>query len=77
MIYDKVVEMIADQLSISKDKITRQSRLFEDLNADSANVMMLILDLEQEFGVSVEDDVLSNMRTVNDVVSYLEEHVGQ
>ena len=67
MIYDKVVEMIADQLSISKDKITRQSRLFEDLNADSANVMMLILDLEQEFGVSVEDDVLS----------YLEEHVGQ
>ncbi|HIV28103.1 MAG TPA: acyl carrier protein [Candidatus Ornithocaccomicrobium faecavium] len=77
MIYDKVVEMIADQLSISKDKITRQSRLFEDLNADSANVMMLILDLEQEFGVSVEDDVLSNMRTVDDVVSYLEEHVGQ
>ena len=69
--------MIADQLSISKDKITRQSRLFEDLNADSANVMMLILDLEQEFGVSVEDDVLSNMRTVDDVVSYLEEHVGQ
>ena len=77
MIYDKVVEMIADQLSISKDKITRQSRLFEDLNADSANVMMLILDLEQEFGVSVEDDVLSNMRTVDDVVSYLEEHIGQ
>ena len=77
MIYDKVVEMIADQLSISKDKITRQSRLFEDLNADSANVMMLILDLEQEFGVSVEDDVLSNMRTVDDVVSYLQEHVGQ
>ena len=77
MIYDKVVEMIADQLSISKDKITRQSRWFEDLNADSANVMMLILDLEQEFGVSVEDDVLSNMRTVDDVVSYLEEHVGQ
>ena len=77
MIYDKVVEMIADQLSISKDKITHQSRLFEDLNADSANVMMLILDLEQEFGVSVEDDVLSNMRTVDDVVSYLEEHVGQ
>ena len=77
MIYDKVVEMIADQLSISKDRITRQSRLFEDLNADSANVMMLILDLEQEFGVSVEDDVLSNMRTVDDVVSYLEEHVGQ
>ena len=77
MIYDKVVEMIADQLSISKDKITRQSRLFEELNADSANVMMLILDLEQEFGVSVEDDVLSNMRTVDDVVSYLEEHVGQ
>ena len=77
MIYDKVVEMIADQLSISKDKITRQSRLFEDLNADSANVMMLILDLEQEFGVSVEDDVLSNMRTVDDVVSYLEAHVGQ
>jgi len=74
MIYEKVSAMIADQLAISQDKITRESRLLEDLNADSANVMMLILDLEQEFGVSVEDDVLANMRTVNDIVSYLEKH---
>ena len=74
MIFEKVSAMIADQLAISQDKVTREARLLEDLNADSANVMMLILDLEQEFGVSVEDDVLANMRTVNDIVSYLEKH---
>ena len=45
MIFEKVAAMIADQLSVPQSKVTREARLLEDLNADSANVMMLILDL--------------------------------
>ncbi|MBE5766883.1 MAG: acyl carrier protein [Clostridiales bacterium] len=74
MIFEKVAAMIAEQLSVPQSKVTREARLLEDLKADSANVMMLILDLETEFGLAVEDDVLANMRTVNDIVTYLEKN---
>ena len=74
MIFDKVVDLIADQLPVEKDKITRDARLLEDLNADSANVMILVMDLEQAFDLEVDDDVLAEIRTVGDIVDYLEKH---
>ena len=71
MIYDKVVELICEQLPVKKDKITLDSRLLEDLGADSANLMILVMDLEQAFDITVDDDVLQNIRTVGDIVDYL------
>ena len=75
MIYDKVVKLLCDQLPVKPEQVTRESRLFEDLKADSANVMMLIMDLETEFDLTVEDEVLANIKTVGDIVSYIEAHV--
>lgn len=72
--FDKVVNLIAQQLPIDKKNITMDSKLLEDLGADSANLMMLIMDVEQEFGIMVEDDALSTLVTVGDVVKYLEAH---
>ena len=72
--FDKVVNLIAQQLPIDKKAITMDSKLLEDLGADSANLMMLIMDVEQEFGIMVEDDALSTLVTVGDVVKYLEAH---
>ena len=46
----------------------------EDLKADSANVMIMIMDLEDQFGILVEDDQIMKMKTVGDVVSYIESH---
>jgi len=46
----------------------------EDLKADSANVMVMILELEQHFEVEVEDEVILSLKTVGDVVKYIEEH---
>lgn len=77
MIYDKVVELIANQLPVAKEKITRDARLLEDLNADSANVMILVMDLEQAFDLEVDDDVLAEIRTVGDIVDYLEKHAQE
>ena len=51
------------------------ARLIDDLGADSANLMMLIMDLETEFDLTVEDEVLANIKTVGDIVSYIEAHV--
>ena len=74
MSFEKVRDMIAEQLQVDASTITENSRLVEDLRADSANVMVMILELESEFGIEVEDEVILNLKTVGDVVKYIDEH---
>ncbi|MDR0897183.1 MAG: acyl carrier protein [Oscillospiraceae bacterium] len=70
--YDKVVGLICDQLKIDPSAVKPESRLMEDLKADSATLMMLIMDLEDAMGLMVEDDALMRMKTVGDIVAYIE-----
>lgn len=72
MVFEKVRKLIAKQLEKDEKDIAAESRLVEDLGADSANVMVMILDLETEFGIDVEDDVIMTLKTVGDVVKYIE-----
>ena len=72
MVFEKVRDMIASQLQVDASTITPESRLVEDLKADSANVMVLILELESEFNIEVEDEVILGLKTVGDVVKYIE-----
>ena len=74
MVFETVRAMIAKQLKADESKITRETRLVEDLKADSANVMDMIMDLEDKFGIMVEDDQIMKMKTVGDVVDYIEKH---
>jgi len=74
MTFEKVRGMIAEQLQMDPASITENSRLIEDLRADSANVMVMILELETEFGIEVEDEVILNLKTVGDVVKYIDAH---
>ena len=74
MIFEQVRDMIASQLQMDAASITRESRLVEDLRADSANVMVMILELETQFGLEVEDEVILNLKTVGDVVKYIDSH---
>ena len=76
MVFEKVVKLLADQLQIDPSEIKRESRLFEDLHADSANVMIMVMDIEEAFNITVDDDVLPSIHTVGDVVDYLEKIVG-
>ena len=63
--------MIASQLRADASAITEDSRLVEDLKADSANIMVMIMDLEDRFGITVEDDQIMKLKTVGDVVDYI------
>ena len=76
MTFEKVRGMIAEQLQVDASTITENSRLVEDLRADSANVMVMILELETEFGIEVEGEVILNLKTVGDVVKYIDSHQG-
>ena len=71
-IFETVKKMIATQLKVDESAITMDSRLVEDLKADSANVMVMIMDLEDNFGIMVEDDQIMKLKTVGDVVKYIE-----
>ena len=71
MDFETIRGMIAEQLKVDPAQITAESRLMEDLKADSANIMVMIMDLEDKFGITVEDDQIMKMRTVGDVVNYI------
>ena len=72
VVFDKVRELIVNQLPVKAADVKLESRLIEDLGADSANLMMLIMDLEMEYDITVSDDMLTGVKTVGDIVSYLE-----
>ena len=74
MVFEKVRNMIATQLQVDPASIPMESRLVEDLKADSANVMVMILEMETEFGMEVEDEVILQLKTVGDIVDYIEKH---
>lgn len=74
MTFDTVKKLLAKQLKVDEASITESSRLIEDLKADSATVMVMIMDLEDKFGIMVEDDQIMKLRTVGDVVKYIDAH---
>ena len=71
-IFAKVKEYLLMQLPVDESKITEDARMVEDLGADSANLMMLIMDLETEFNLTVEDEVLGTIKSVGDIVDYIQ-----
>lgn len=75
-VFDKVKEYILMQLPVGEEKVTFDARLIEDLGADSANLMMLIMDLESEYDMTVEDEVLMQIKTVGNIVDYITAHKG-
>ena len=74
MVFETVAELIAKQLRLDPKQITMDKRLVEDLRADSANIMVLIMDLEDTFDMTVDDTIINQFKTVGDVVKYIEEN---
>ena len=72
--FEELKEMIALHLNVEAADIQESTRVIEDLGADSANLMMLVMDLEAEFNMTVEDDAISSIRTVGDIVDYIAKH---
>ena len=74
MVFERIREIICDQLDLEEDKVTMDSDIMEDFEADSLDVVDLVMSIEDEFGLEVPDDQLENFRTVGDVVRYIEEN---
>lgn len=72
MTFDKVKEIIVDTLSCEEDKVTLDASLSDDLGADSLDAVELNMALEEAFDISIPDEELANFKTVNDIVTYIE-----
>ncbi|WP_195988906.1 acyl carrier protein [Clostridium sp. D53t1_180928_C8] len=75
--FEKIKGIIADKLSISEDEITMDSAFLEDLNADSLDIVELIMALEDELDMEIPDEDAENFVTVGDVVKFVKSHVEE
>lgn len=73
MVFEKVVELLCAQLEIEESLITLDSDLADDLGASSLDLVDLAMSIEDEFGIEVPDDLLDTVKTVRDVVDFIEE----
>ena len=71
-IFDKLKELVVDQLGVEEDEVTMEATMQEDLGADSLDLVDLVMSVEEEFGVKVADEDLENIKTVGDIVNYIE-----
>lgn len=76
MIFDKVRDILAEQLDIDKDLITLESSIVDDLGADSLDIVDLVMSLEDEFDTEIPDETVENIKTVGDIVHYIEENLA-
>ncbi len=73
MVIDKVKELVAEQLGISKDTITAESNIVEDLGADSLDVIEMLMTLEDEYGITIPDEKIGQIKTIGQIVELIEE----
>ncbi|MGI6709866.1 MAG: acyl carrier protein [Bacilli bacterium] len=71
MVFDSVKKIIAEELNIDESSITLETRLVEDLKADSIDSIQLIMALEEEFNISISDDSVQDIKTVGDIVNII------
>lgn len=74
MVFDKVKEIIIDQLDVDADKVTAGANIQDDLGADSLDVVDLVMSLEEEFDIEIPDEAVEGIKTVGDIVKYIEDN---
>ena len=74
MVLDKVKEIVAEQLDVDASEVVAEANIQDDLGADSLDVVDLIMSLEEEFEVEIPDDAAKNIKTVGDIVKYIEDN---
>ncbi|MGB4442179.1 MAG: acyl carrier protein [Coriobacteriia bacterium] len=70
-IFAKVKEVIVDQLSVEEDDVSADASFFDDLGADSLDIVELVMALEDSFGISIPDEDAESIKTVGDAVDYI------
>lgn len=72
--FEKVCELLAEKFDADASTMTLETKVKEDLNADSLDIVELMMELEENFGITIPDEEATQMSTIGDIVKYMEAH---
>ncbi len=75
MVFEKIKKMLAEQLDANAEEMTMETKIDEDLGADSLDVVELLMSIEDEFEVEIPDEEIENLKTIGDVVEYIQSNM--
>ena len=75
-VYERVRSIVSERLGVDEDKVTMDAEFIGDLNADSLDLVEVIMAMEQEFDTETKDEDAENIRSVSDAVKFIEEHAS-
>ena len=75
MVFEKVKSILIDQLDVEEEKVTPEASIADDLGADSLDIVDLVMSLEEEFDLEIPDDQVETIKTVGDIVKYIEDNI--
>ena len=76
MVFEKVREILVGQLDVEEDAVTMDASITGDLGADSLDIVDLVMSLEEEFDTEIPDEEIENIKTVGDIVKYIENNTN-
>ena len=76
-IFEQIKKILCDQLDLDEEQVTEDSEVIDDLGADSLDIVDLVMTLEEEFDTEIPDEDIENLRTVGDIVKYVEERSAE
>jgi len=75
MVFEKIKKIISEQVDIEEEKITMETSLLKDLEADSLEAVEILMEISDEFGIEISDEEAEKFQTVGDIVEYVEHHI--
>ncbi len=76
-IAERVATIVTNQLDVDKEKVNPEASFINDLGADSLDIVELVMELEEEFDMSIPDEDAEKIRTVGDAINYIQGHKGE
>ncbi|MBP0966436.1 MAG: acyl carrier protein [Oscillospiraceae bacterium] len=76
MVFEKLKDIILDQLDVDEDEVTMDADFIDDLQADSLDITLLMKTISEEFDIAVEDDAVDKISTVGDAVEFIESYIN-
>jgi acyl carrier protein len=74
---ERVVSIVCDRLGVERDKVKSDTSFINDLGADSLDIVELVMEFEEEFGMSIPDEKAEGIQTVGEAIKYIEENQGE
>lgn len=74
---ERVIDIVCENLGVSKEQVTRSTSFQEDMGADSLDIVELVMELEEEFEITIPDDQAEKIKTVGEAIDYIDREIGK